>query len=299
MGIVTKHKSRRIPAKLRISCLPLLTWLIVLGAGLLVTGSTARAAVWDLPRRPLADDEKLALTVSQSDAIVIACIRQVRDSTIELRSDPESGSTDHVSYVDVALVPLQWLKGDPEPGDLHVGMFPTMDRVLDEVQRRLREGSLTAMFFLRRSPRGWMISDDPNGFRTGSLLVLDQPTSATHDIAAVRAAVARQSLDSLLVRADLVVVGHPDLTSSRVHVDSVVVGESPGVSIRVDSPVWGVVQPGRSVLFLRRLAPDRFETLDFFAGSVPMKSDSLERQGIPLQRLFERAAELRRGAGPR
>ncbi len=273
----------------------LLAQALVSCAGLLIVGFGVRASVWDAPRRSLTDDEKLSLTVSQSDAIVIASVREVRDSTFELRSDPESASSEGVSFVAVTLTPQQWLKGEPEPGDLHVGMFPTMDRVLDDVQRCFREGPVTAVFFLRRSPRGWMVSDDPGGFLTGRLLVLDQPTSGTPELPALRAAVARQSLDSLLTRADLVILGHPGARSSCVRVDSVVLGEPPGATIHVESPVWGVIEPGESVLFLRRLGPGTFETLDFFAGSVPFQSDSLVRQGIPLRRLFERAAELRPG----
>ena len=246
---------------------------------LLAIWALATATDWDSPRRPLSDDEKLALTVSQSDAIVIGQVLRV--------------SQEASDYTDVALRPLRWLKGSQGPADLHVGMFVMTDRVLDDIQQLSREGgSITGVFFLRRSPSGWMISDYPGGYNAGRLRALDSLSDDTAETRAVEAMVARQGLDSLLLRADLVVLGR-HVAHGRVRADSVLAGRAPSDTLEVDSPILGVVGFGPALYFLRRVAPDQYEVVDFHAGSVAVQADTLARLGIPLRQVFQRAAELR------
>ena len=295
MGSETPSCTVRTPdVAPRALLIPPLARTLLWGVGLLVVCSLAAAPTWIGPRRPLSEDEKLALTVSQADAIVIARVMQSRDSTLEGPPLVEGGPVGRLPYKDVTLLPSRWLKGGANPGQVHVGLIDRMDVVWDDIARLARTGEpIVGVFFLRRVPDRWMISDYPAGYNKGHLVRLDKPTDETPETRAVEAMVARQSLDSLLIRADLVILGYRRPLSPCVRVDSVLAGCAPADTIHVDSPVAMAVDPGPAVFFLRRVAPNQFETVDFRAGSIPVSADTLVRLGIPLRQVFRRAAELR------
>ena len=300
MGHGTPVRSVHAPdAVRRVAMMPVLARALLGGAALLAIWALATAALWEAPSRPLSDDEKLALSVSMSKAIVIAQVLQVRDSVFEVPLVRDGAPVvDRVSYIDVAIRPIRWLKGSQGPADLHVGMIPMTDgQAMRGILPAASAPGLVRVFFLERRSGSWNPSSYPGGYNQGRLVHLDGPTEDTAETRAIEAMVARQSLDSLLLRADLVVLGRrdplPRACPCRVRVDSVLVGSAPADTILVCSPLRSAVQAGPAVHFLRRLSSGQYETIDFYAGCDPVQADTLAHLGIPLRQVFQRAAELR------
>jgi hypothetical protein len=252
-------------------------------AGVLVICSTA-AASEEGPRRPLSEDEQLALSVSEADAIIIGYAGQLRDTTFAFW--PQK---------DLTLRPLRWLKGSGGSADLHFGLFED-EALWRDIGPMERDGQpIAGVFFLRRSPRGWMSAHYGAGYKRGRLVRLDRPTDETPETRAIEAMVKRQSLDSLLIRADLVILGHsvPPYSRGRVRVDRVLTGSAPGDTVVVGSPWGSSYTDGPGVFFLRRVSSNHFETVGFRAGSVEVHADTLVRMGIPLGQVLRRTTELR------
>lgn len=268
--------------------------------------SLAAAQTWLGPSRPLSDTERLALTVSKADGIVIASVVGMRDSTFQGSPiiEGDNSSSELLPYQDLVLHPHRWIKGDAGPGDLHVTLISRMDLVGDDIARATTAGgAITGIFFLRRTPKGWGVEDYPVGYNRGHLARLDAPHARTPALDAIEAMAARQSLDSLLLRADLVVVGHWKLAPRGAHgrplyadsliIDQILAGSESERAIVVTSPVIGAVDVGRAgVFFLRRQSAARYEPLDLFAGDAPLQGDSLLRLGIRLDRVVTRAVAL-------
>ena len=299
MGLGTPVRSVHAPdAVRRVAMMPVLARALLGGVALLATCSLAAVASWYGPERPLSDDEKLALTVSQSDAIVVARVTDIRGAVMEVPSivmGAPSTERTRFPFIEVELQPIRWLKGPQEPDDLHIGMHQ-FDVALGDLGRAKNE-EFIGVFFLWRAPSRWMIQDYPGGYNKGHIVRLERPTGETAETRAIEAMVARQSLDSLLLRADLVVLGYrdsvPQACPRRVRVDSVLVGRAPADTILVCSPFLLAVQAGPAVHFLSRLSSGQYETIDFYAGCDPVQADTLARLGIPLRHVFQRAAELR------
>jgi hypothetical protein len=282
---------------------------LFLALGVLSVGRSATASTWIAPSRQLTSTEKAALTVSQSDAIIVATVVDVRDSTFEgpslIDDQPDSlRSSILYPYVDVTLKPLRWLKGAGGSEYVHVGMFREMDVVLNDISRDIRSGrSATGIYFLRRARRSWMISDYPGGYNRGHLTRVEPGELETPETRMITETIARQSLDSLIIRADLVAVGHwklavrsasgePVAPDSLV-IDEVLYGTSVDRAIVVTSPLASALDdtdPG--VFFLRRVSAARYETLDFSAGAQRLLGDTLVRLGVRLGHVRARASAL-------
>jgi len=259
----------------------LLVRLFLCWAGVLVICSTAVASELG-PRRPLSEDEQLALSVSEADAIIIGYVGQLRDTTF-----------DSWPHKDLTLRPLRWLKGSGGPADLHFGLFED-EALWRDIGPMERDGQpIAGVFFLRRSLDSWMSAHYGAGYKRGRLVRLDRPTDETPETRAIEAMVKRQGLDSLLIRADLVILGHGVPRYDRVLVDSVLAGSAPGDTVVVSSPWLLTIADGPAVFFLRRDSLNQFETVDFRAGSVAVNADTLVRMGIPLGQVLRRTTELR------
>jgi hypothetical protein len=190
---------------------------------------------------------------------------------------------------------LRWLKGAGGPADLHFGLFED-EALWRDIGPMERDGQpIAGVFFLRRSLDRWMSAHYRAGYKRGRLVRLDRPTDETPETRAIEAMVKRQGLDSLLIRADLVILGHsvPPYSRGRVRVDSVLVGSAPGDTVVVSSPCGSSYTDGPGVFFLRRVLLNHFETVDFRAGSVEVNADTLARMGIPLGQVLRRTTELR------
>jgi hypothetical protein len=223
-------------------------------AGFVLAGGLAQAVILETPRRPLSDSEWLAYTTSRSDAILLARVARLTESAMDgtdYTVDPE-GSIVRIPYVDVTLVPVEWLKAKGTEKDLHVAAFPQGDGVLVDLQHLARDTRARAgVFFLERRSNRWTIANDPSRLG-GSLLVPSDPTLRSRRLIELRESIRRQTLDSLLTRADLVVLARPSAgwRDSSVRIDRVLVGAPPGDSVDVTSAVDGMLEPRPSLLFL-------------------------------------------------
>ncbi len=252
------------------------------------------------PLRPLSSEEWQALFVSEADGIVVGRVVGLRDT---------AATGDWELREKLVIRPSRWLKGNGPLEDFPVtlGNGPQLrssdddaSPVLDSLARS--RASFAGIFYLFRRRGAWEIYPQPRGLLDGSFVRLDDPAAETRKTRAVERMVARQSLDSLLARADLVIVGRNlGWPGAGLHlpgcndiwVDSVLVGADPGGPIPACSPLLMPIDGDPTVFFLRRLPAGRFEYLDFRAGYAPLKGDMLARFGVPLSEIVRRARALR------
>jgi hypothetical protein len=269
--------------------------------------AAALASVWLMPKRPLTEREQLALTVSRSEAIVAGTVVSIRDTMYEAAiPDSGGGLAAHgmLPRKSIVLRPSRWLKGSTQTGLLEVGAFEDMDPVLLDLEaQQLSSTPLTGLFFLRKTPVGWMVGDYPGGYLRGRLVPLDSKFEGQPIVDATSAVVARQSLDSLLDRADLAIVGHWKLAPRSPHIgkpigadsvvaDRVLIGPPPAGAIFVTGAYtinWQTSKP--NVLFLSRVSGNHYEAMEFEAGADVVQGDSLARAGITLAELGRRAEQ--------
>ena len=154
--------------------------------------------------------------------------------------------------------PIRWLRGahGSEPIRVHVdaqrsgrglevGLTPEMPR--------------RALLFLHAVPdaKWWSIADSPYGLDRGIVGLSDSAGRA--EVALVEAEIRRQSLDSLAMASDLVVLAHtqpreaePKRYRRRFQVDSVIAGQYDGRVIEIVNRMIGELKDGRSLIFLKR-----------------------------------------------
>ena len=268
---------------------------------LLAPAPQARATTWLPPARPLTADETLDLAVSESDAVAVGNVVAIRDTIVDM-----VGGTGIPSR-SLALHVTELLSGAVPGIDLAVGVSPADDASqYAELLARPELRSRQALFFLRRSPSGWVFREYPDP----PSLQLPPPEALAAAVAGVRRAVARQSPDSLLARADLVVLGSRGPLDSRcaetgvvrecatVTVREVLAGPAAPESLRVTSAVVGHMPAGDAVYVLRRLRDGLYETVGFRSGSLSVRDGRVERWGLSVDEVRGKA-ERARAARPR
>jgi hypothetical protein len=253
----------------------------------------ALAMTWPAPLRKLTGDEWLELAVSEADAVVTATVSSYRDST----------ASAWVSQ-SVLLHVISVLKGNLEAAEVHAGVI---DGDLPEplATHLVENRQIGVVFaFLRRSDDDWLLNGSPEGVAGGLLPVKQEEVGAVQ--ARITAQLHRLSLDSLVTRADLIVVAHrlsggaPCNVAGRpwscptVAVERVLVGTERARTIRAYSVVLGYISEGPNVFFLRRVDEGLYETIGFALGSVPIGPDGyVDKFALHLSKLTERVAELR------
>lgn len=257
-----------------------------------IPDASALATTWIAPQRALTPDEWLEYDVSGSDAVGIGQVFAVRDTIVDVAPDGSGIPTRSIS-VHVA----RWLKGNPGVTDLSAGVSfldtqPLHGEDLLDVVGIGRE----FVVMLRRMPDGWVVCDGPDPAGSGMRAL--QPQSSTSFEQKLRTLIARQSVDSLLSRSDLVVVGQflevapcptaSELSCSRVAVERTVAGSAAAETLSVFAPLLGDIPRERALFLLRRSRPGEYETVGFQSGSQRLSAERPVRWGLSLDEIHAR-----------
>jgi hypothetical protein len=303
------------------------TGLTILLLVVALLGAAPALAAWFGPLRALTPTEWLALFAGESDAVIEA--RVVRLGPVVATSVPRVRV--------LTLAPVRWLKGREVPGevDLVLSVESTERSTADVILALAAKDSLRGgIFFLRHGPLlresgarpsadsahacalhpdlaeqpaiGWYLVLYPAVLPEGPFLRLD-PAPAPPDPKPIEATVARQGLDSLLARADLVVIGHPmaanalqDRRCDDVAVDRELLGRAPSTRIDACTPdpkLYFYPRADSLVLFLRKVGGLEFEYLDFGGGAASVVDGRVARFDVTLDELAARAAAVARARG--
>ncbi len=199
----------------------------------------------------------------------------------------------------VVLEPVEWLHGGLDGDEVEV-YLPNPGNQSIHLASMAKVDTIAALIQLRRRGSDWFVGDylrvlSQSGFRA----VRDSIVHARD----------RSGLDSLVARADLVIVAAesllikngPGVERGTVRVTRRLAGQELASSIEVQ-PYRNFESVARSVLFLRRIGPALYEPLPFHSTSPPEFNDwdsEWERQPFAtetaVRRALERVAAARAG----
>jgi hypothetical protein len=255
--------------------------------------STSRATTWLNPSRTLTADEKLELAVSESDAVGFGFVVGVHDTIVDV-----VGGTG-IPARSLTLRPTEWLMGEAGGQALEVGLAAGDNSPLfSDLLTTRGLDSRTALFFLEKHGLGWTLRAYPDP----PPLQLTEPPELGQTRERVLRAIARESPDSLLRRADVVVVGRREADSScssgtrecaPVSVSRVLVGTNVPPSIRVASVMLGHMGSGDALYLLRASTDGVYETVGFRNGSLPVHAGIVDRWGISVDKVRQKAQAVR------
>lgn len=285
LAVAVRALRRRPPLLKRV--LPLVILLLAASA------PTVRAATWIAPQHPLTDTEWLEYDISGADAIGIGCIVAIHDSIVDVAADRSGIPTRALS-----LRVTKWLKGAPGSAALRVGVSvldaqPLRGEDLSSIARSDRKVAI----MLRRLTEGWGLADGPDPGGPGMRVV---PPGKTRDFERqLRTLIARQNVDSVLARAELVVVGRCVDSApcsptnghrcARVVVEQALAGAPASDTISVFTPLVGDIPTGRAVFFVRSVPGDGcYETVGFQAGCQSFDAERARRWGLSIDDIRSR-----------
>jgi len=256
----------------------------------------AHAATWIQPARPLSRDELLELAVSESDAIGVGRVAGVHDTLANVVNGvgiPVRSMTVEIS---------EWLLGRPGTSAIEV-CVPSADSspLFSDILLTQGLSDRQAVFFLDRAGAGWSLRAYPDPPAVQFL----ESRSAALSVSDLRRAIARQSPDSLMARADLIVVGSRGEQASRcpsgalerecvtVRVKNVLAGGPAPDSLRAYSVMMGHIPAGDALYLLKRMPVGDFETVGFRSGSLSIKSGRVDQWGLTLDQVRARVLATR------
>lgn len=259
--------------------------------GLFVTSLESLASTAARPDS-YGNDELREITVSEADAIVEAVLDSAVERMVQVSSEP---SFRRVRFV--VLRPVRALKGSILPGPVRAYLFET-NPAFEELQRRAGTKSRAAgIFFLDHGTievsvehgavksEGWGLNAWPDLYK-GGLLWRDE-AGWDDDVSALPSIIAKQSPDSLAVRADIVLVGSAAREGVRcpiadevplcaqIVVDSVIVGNATADTIYIKTGRRGFVQTGQGLFYLESMGDDTYSIVGFKAGALGIRAGSV------------------------
>jgi hypothetical protein len=235
--------------------------------------------------RPLSDGEAWDLTVSRSEAIGIGRIVDTRLLSPEPPPGAGIGGIYREAY-ELSFLPTEWFKG-PLPRTtqtilcsrdrLHTRRYDTaLDESIDQ----------PVIVFLQQSGADWYLFESPHGYQ-GGVFEID-PAELDDLRLAVAEAQTGSSLDSLVARSDLVVVGTPVLGAaspcraagrnaqcSLLEIEDVLTGFTTEKRL-VAYGMHGALPMERSIFFLRLTDEGVYETVPFYGGIMPIQGDRVD-----------------------
>jgi len=245
------------------------------------------------PRWNLSEEQLWERAGFTSDGIVIATV----DSTYDV--DWPNTSPQFVEWV--AIQPLRWLKGHDLRAHLSFWIPVYSEHPL--LPRGMRRGAGESQFliFLKLAPLSWYLNTDVGIWNQG-VVALPGATVGNY-IGNVERVLRAQTLDSLTMSADLVVVGTPTqvprgapFADEYFRIERVVAGSTRDSVLPVTTPYFiDVMGKGRRLLFLHRWrAPDgTYEVVKSGAGSLSLRERSVERLGLGIETVVRRVRRLK------
>lgn len=277
--------------------------IIIVLMAVALSGSFGTAgASWIAPQRPLSPEEWLEYDISGADAICLGTILAVHDTVMDIAQD--GGGFPSRS---LTIVVSRWLKGHDPERQLVLRVSPFDDEPMAGPSMTSAGHSVTSVagtprilaFMLRRLPNGWGICDGPGA---GAHLLPRDDDGAFEKL--IEQLIRKQSVDSLLHRADAVLVGTFNrivrceagsrLRCAIVAVDSVLAGDVRSDSVRVFSTQTAGIASGPSLYVLERSSTaEFFEIIGFQSGSQSIASGRTSRWNLSLGDIAKRLASRR------
>lgn len=263
--------------------------LIALSLSQLLVNPAPRAWHATPALRPLTEAEAWDYAVARSDAIGVGRIRSVRQASPEVAAPVDLGVVYRTTY-ELSFLPARWLKG----------RMPVTTQSLRCSRDRLRTGDedtaleglidKLVLVFLLAADDGLHVFESPEVSQDGLFLIPENELDEIADRIAL--AERRNSLDSLVAAADLVVIGAsmPGETSpcraagrnarcSLLGIEERLAGMNVETRI-VAYGMHGALPAGRSLFFLRRTEEGFYETVPFYAGILPIQGQSVPLLGM-------------------
>jgi hypothetical protein len=297
--------TRKFPSSWRVRLARMRSWPCGLFLAFLLLAyptSSTRATTWIKPQRSLSSDQWLEYDVSGADAVGIGQVLAVTDTIADFNPTDGTG----IPVRSLTLRATRWIKGNPGKTTIRAGTSPLDEdpvHVPNEPLDRIRSSGRSVLFLLRLTQDGWVLCDGPDPEGAGLRLIPQgQTTALAHKL---RRIVASQSPDSLLLHADLVVLGRRSTVQpcrsqaqcASVTIDSVLAGKTDADSILVLTALLGDVPSGPGLYILRQ-NPDRtYETLGSQAGSQIVENGRARVWGLSITAVRQRLERLRRAPG--
>ena len=273
------------------------------GLALVLAASVARA---ESVKRELTDNERFDYSVAESQVILRGQLLEIVDAMI-----PAPGQKSLVSYRYALVQPQSWLKGQPNwvkgtPANKPVVIgFDEGSADLFQTIRGWAGSSDEVVFFLKKPDKDapapasasklptveYVLEDSPYLYQHGLMKV--GPGDETTIDQRMKATAASRSLDSLVVRSSLALLGTAvgeglcriegkDNHCERVRIDRMLAGSTMAGEVPVYGLFDGPVPTGQSIYFLRQTNDDSYEILSFRAGVMPVENGKVEPLGKPL-----------------
>jgi hypothetical protein len=268
-----------------------------IACGLLVVSllapQTPRADSVPAPRWNLSEEELWERAGFTSDGIVIATV----DSTYEVEWPPNTAPP----LERVAIHPLRWLKGHDARAHFAFQVFRDEGHPLLPPGMGPAAGGSPYLIFLKLQGPSWYLNTDVGTWNQGVVALSGEASSPY--VGTIERVLRGQTLDSLTMSADLVVVGTPTqvprgapFADEYFRVERVVAGSTRDSVLPVTTPYFiDVMGKGRRLLFLHRWrAPDgTYEVVKSGAGSLALRGHSVERLGLDIDEVVRRVRRLK------
>lgn len=250
--------------------------VVVVWAALLTTPLTISAAAVAFAAadetQPLSNPQRLEIGTGAADAVVIGRISEYYTTQ---RPSPISGITLLTRALKIRDV--HPLKGTVEPGELAV-IIPSYGPTQQEIEQQLASSGGRAVIFLKRFKTQWLLATEwaPNRGVIPSF-------AGSEAELGVAELVKRQEVDSLALRAPLVVVARfvgrrlcPNPEGGLkpecfvVAVDSVIAGATDSPQLFIDPVMPLSVMFKTALLFLTPIRPGVYGLVGSHAGIIPI-----------------------------
>jgi hypothetical protein len=239
---------------------------------------------------------------------------------------PSPGAAKLSGYRYVLIQPKKWLKGGSSPAKtVVVGFGDGTDDLYQTIRGWAGSETDEVLFFLHKLGKGesfpapaalshlatvdYVLEDSPYQYERGAMKVGPGDDIRIDD--RMRAAAQSRSLDSLVVRSSLTLLGttlgEGDCKiagrgdhCARVRIDRLLAGSTMAGEIPVYGVFEGPVPRGQSLFFLRETPDESYEILSFRAGVMPVENGKVEALGKPLNDVIGRikiVARATRGPG--
>jgi hypothetical protein len=263
-------------------------------------------------KRELTDNERLEYSVAESPFILRGQLLEVVDALV-----PTAGGGRLAPYRYALVQPQSWLKGAPpwvkgQPVNKPVVVgFDESSKDLFDTVRGWAASTDEVVFFLQKptnvavAPASgsklpgveYVLGDSPYLYQHGMMKVGAGDEAAID--AQMKASAASRSLDSLVVRSSLALLGTAvgeglcriegrDNHCERVRIDRMLAGSTMAGEVPVYGLFDGPIPTGQSIYFLRQTNDDSYEILSFRAGVMPVENGKVEPLGKPLNDVIGR-----------
>jgi hypothetical protein len=277
--------------------------LLAAGLTLVLAPSLVRAE--DI-KRELTDNERFDYSVAESRVILRGQLLEIVDAMV-----PATGAKNLVSYRYALVQPQNWLKGAPTwvkgtPTNKPIVIgFDERSTDLFQTVRGWAGSTDEVVFFLKKPAKDppapaassklpsveYVLEDSPYLYQRGVMKV--GPGDETAIDERMKATAASRSLDSLVVRSSLALLGTAvgegacriegkDNHCERVRIDRMLAGSTMAGEVPVYGLFDGPIPTGQSIYFLRQTSDDSYEILSFRAGVMPVENGKVEPLGKPL-----------------